>query len=65
MEKVRDSRYVIAQMLASDGCRDEALTELMALRPLFAEAFGGDSTQVRNLDKQIARLRTLGDGGGR
>ncbi len=60
-EKVRDSRYVIAQMLAADGRLDEAQTELVALRPLFAAAFGGSSTQVRNLDKQIARLRAAGD----
>ena len=29
-----------------------------AVRPLLAEAFGPGSTQVRNLDKQAARLRT-------
>ena len=44
-------------MLAADGYPDEALAELQAVRPLLAEAFGPDSTQVRNLDKQAARLR--------
>ena len=37
---------------------DEALTELKAVRPLLADAFGADSTQVRNLNKQIDRLRS-------
>jgi hypothetical protein len=50
--------FVIAQLLAADGYPDEALAELQAVRPLLAEAFGPDSTQVRNLDKQAARLRT-------
>ncbi len=44
-------------MLAA-GYPDEALTELEALRPLLASTFGIDSTQVRNLDKQISRLRS-------
>jgi hypothetical protein len=56
--KVRDSRFVIAQMLAAAGRPDEALTELAAVRPLLVDAFGADSTQIRNLDKQIDRLRT-------
>ncbi|SRR5579884_2415211 len=64
IEKVRDSRYVIAQMLAAEGRIEEAVTELVALRPVFADAFGGSSTQVRNLDKQIARLRAVGEDGG-
>ncbi len=51
-------RFVIAQLLAADGYPDEALGELQAVRPLLAEAFGPGSTQVRNLDKQAARLRT-------
>ena len=45
-------------MLAAAGYLDEALTELRALRPLLARTFGIDSTQVRNLDKQISRLRS-------
>ncbi|MGI8814677.1 MAG: protein kinase domain-containing protein [Pseudonocardia sp.] len=55
-DKVRESRFVIAQMLAAAGYPDEALAELEAVRPLLADAFGADSTQVRNLDKQIERL---------
>jgi tetratricopeptide (TPR) repeat protein len=57
--KLRDSRFVIAQMLAADGRPDEALTELDAVRPLLADALGVDSTQVRNLNKQIDRLRSV------
>ena len=45
-------------MLAAGGYPDEALAELEAVRPLLADAFGPDSTQVRNLDKQIGRLRS-------
>ena len=56
--KVLESRFVIAQLLAADGYPDEALAELQGVRPLLAEAFGPGSTQVRNLDKQAARLRT-------
>ncbi|MGH3166768.1 MAG: hypothetical protein ACRDN0_12875 [Trebonia sp.] len=37
---------------------EEALAELRTVRPLLAEAFGPDSAQVRNLDKQAERLRT-------
>jgi serine/threonine protein kinase len=57
-DKVLESRFVIAQMLAAAGHPDEALTELEAVRPLLAAAFGAESTQVRNLDKQIGRLRS-------
>jgi serine/threonine protein kinase len=56
--KVLETRFVIAQLLATDGYPDEALAELQAVRSLLAEAFGPDSTQVRNLDKQAARWRT-------
>jgi hypothetical protein len=55
-DKVLESRFVIGQMLAAAGYPDEALSELQAVRPLLAEAFGTDSTQVRNLDTQIGRL---------
>ncbi len=58
-EKVMDTRFVVAQLLAAAGDPDAAATELAALRPLLADAFGADSTQVRNLDKQVGRLRTL------
>ncbi len=40
----------------------EALSELQEIRPLLAEGFGANSTQVRNLDKQIGRLELVGDG---
>jgi serine/threonine protein kinase len=58
-DQIRDSCFVIAQMLASSGHPDEALTELTAVRPLLVDAFGPGSTQVRNLDKQINRLRSI------
>ena len=58
MAKILESRFVIAQMLGAAGHADEALTELEAVRPLLAEAFGANSAQVRNVDKQIARLRS-------
>ena len=56
--KILEIRFVIAQLLAADGYPDEALAELHAVRPLLADAFGPGSVQVRNLDKQAARLRT-------
>ncbi|MFI6093461.1 protein kinase [Streptomyces sp. NPDC051218] len=55
-DQIRESRFVIAQMLAASGHQDEALAELEAVRPLLVATFGSDSTQVRNLDKQINRL---------
>ncbi|GAA0425344.1 hypothetical protein Acor_78800 [Acrocarpospora corrugata] len=58
-DQIRDSRFVIAQMLANAGRPDEALTELKTVRELLVESFGADSIQVRNLDKQIARIRSL------
>jgi serine/threonine protein kinase len=54
--KILESRFLIAQMLASAGQVDDALSELQAIRPLLADAFGTGSTQVRNLDKQIGKL---------
>jgi len=56
--RVLETRFVIAQLLAADGYPDEALAELHAVRPLLIDTFGPDSVQVRNLDKQAARLRT-------
>ena len=44
------------RLLAADGSPEEALAELQAVRPLLVEALGACSTQVRNLDKQAARL---------
>ncbi|MFC4056077.1 protein kinase [Actinomadura syzygii] len=57
-EQIRESRFVIAQMLASSGQPDEALRELKSIRPLLVDTFGTSSMQVRNLDKQIDRLRS-------
>jgi serine/threonine protein kinase len=56
--KILETRFVIAQLLTADGYPDEALAELQSVRPLLAEAFGPDSIQVSNLDKQAARMRT-------
>ena len=56
--KILETRFVIAQLLAAEGYLDEALAGLQAVRPFLAEAFGPSSTQVRNLDKQAARLKT-------
>ncbi len=55
-EKVMESRFLIAQMLAS-GDPDAAAAELRALRPLLVDTFGTNSAQVRNLNKQVGRLR--------
>jgi hypothetical protein len=57
-QKVIQTRFVVAQMLAADGYPDEAISELRAIRPLLADAYGIESTQVHNLDKQAARLKT-------
>jgi hypothetical protein len=54
--KIMDSRFVIAQLLATTGDVAAALTELRAVRPMLAAAYGLDSRQVRNLDKQIERF---------
>ena len=56
-DKVREARFVIAQMLAAASHPDEALAELETVRPLVVDAFGAESTQVRNLDKHVDRLR--------
>ncbi len=55
--KVIDSRFVVAQLLAASGDLGAAAAELAALRPLLVSSFSESSTQVRNLDKQVARLR--------
>jgi hypothetical protein len=47
-------------MLAASGDPEAAAAELRALRPLLAGNFGANSTQVRNLDKQVDRLRAPG-----
>jgi serine/threonine protein kinase len=56
-DKIMGSRFVVAQLLAASGDPDAAAAELTALRPLLVGAFSEHSTQVRNLDKQVARLR--------
>jgi hypothetical protein len=53
-----ESRFVIAQLLASTGEAEAALAELQAVRSLLAAAYGPDSAQVSNLDKQAARLQS-------
>jgi serine/threonine protein kinase len=58
-DKVLESRFVIAQMLAGSGQPDDALVELEAVRPLLVDTFGAESTQVRNLDKQIDRMESV------
>lgn len=52
---------MIAQLLASTGETEQAVTELRAIRPLLAAAYGPESAQVRNLDKQAARLQSVPD----
>lgn len=51
-----ESRFVIAQLLASTGEHEAAVAELRAIRPMLAAAYGEQSAQVRNLDKQATRL---------
>lgn len=58
-EQVRESRFIIGQMLAFSGRTDEALTELEAVRHLLIDSFGTKSTHVRNIDKQINRLKSV------
>ena len=56
--KVLESRFVVAQLLATSGDAEAALAELRAVRPLLAAASGPESPQVRNLDKWAGRLLT-------
>jgi serine/threonine protein kinase len=56
-EPVLDARFLIAQLLAADDRPDEALAELDAVRPAFLAGYGASSTHVRNLDRQLDRLR--------
>ena len=56
--KVMESRFVIAQLLASTGETESAIAELQAVRPLLTAAYGPESAQVHNLDKQAARLQS-------
>jgi tetratricopeptide (TPR) repeat protein len=59
--KVMESRFVIAQLLASTGDAESAIAELRAVRPLLAAAYGPNSAQVHNLNKQAARLQGAPD----
>jgi hypothetical protein len=59
MAKVLEPRFVIAQLLATNGDAEAAIAELHAARPLLAAAYGKGSAQVGNLDKQ-ARLLNAG-----
>ena len=61
-DKVIDSRFVTAQLLAASGDPEAAAAELAALRPLLVTTFSEGSTQVRNLDKQVDRLRMASTG---
>jgi len=56
-ELALESRFVVAQMLASEDRPEEALIELDAIYPAFRVIYGDDSTHVRNLERQLARLR--------
>lgn len=57
-ELVLESRFVIAQMLATDERTAEALAELEAIKPAFRAVYGANSVHVRNLERQIDRLRS-------
>jgi hypothetical protein len=54
---VTESRFLIAQLPASSGEADAAGAELRPVRPLLVAAYRKDSPQVRNLGKQLGRLR--------
>jgi len=56
-ERLLDTRFVIAQLLAAENRLDEALAELQDLRPAFEQRYGPGSVHVRNLDRQANRLR--------
>jgi serine/threonine protein kinase len=62
--QIRDARFVIAQMLVAAGHLHEARAELETIRPQIADAYGNNSAQLRNLDKQIDRLNSIPDDDG-
>ena len=59
-ERLLDTRFVIAQLLAAEGLLDEARAELAAVRPAFEQRYGPASVHVRNLDRHADRLRRPG-----
>ena len=59
-ERLLDTRFVTAQLLAAEGLLDEARAELQVLRPAFEERYGRGSVHVRNLERQVDRLRQPG-----
>lgn len=56
-QDVVGARFLIAQMLGAAGEPDRAVDELEKVRPQLVDRFGGDATQVRNLDRLVVRLR--------
>jgi tetratricopeptide (TPR) repeat protein len=54
--KVLESRFVIAQLLATSGDFESAIAELRAIQPMLAAAYGPESRQVLNLNKQIEKF---------
>jgi hypothetical protein len=58
--KVLESRFVIAQLLATVGDVEAAIAELRVVRPALAAAYGPESPQVHNLDKLANRLLNAG-----
>ena len=58
--KMLESRFVVAQLLATTGDVEAAIAELRAVRPLLAAAYGPQSPQVGNLDKLAGRLLNPG-----
>jgi serine/threonine protein kinase len=54
---VLESRFLIAQMLYAVGDAEDALDEFEAIRPELADVYGTDSNHIRNLDKQVGRLK--------
>ncbi|MBI1759228.1 MAG: serine/threonine protein kinase [Actinobacteria bacterium] len=58
-ERVLESRFVIAQMLATEQRTAEARAVLEELRPAFRITYGPHSTHLINLERQIERLRQV------
>ena len=56
-ERLLDTRFVTAQLLAAEGLLGEARAELQVLLPAFEERYGPGSVHVRNLERQADRLR--------